>query len=155
MEGPERPVGKPRLSQQLVYLHCRSLFVGDFTRMRRLEAIQNFIQHRKGAIPFLIEGYSFEKMCLIVQKLLIDGVFASEALARQKFPSLFDPTRLTRSEKALPGTQGAQLEARGSWAMIARAEERAEPTESRATLNEETIPSDPSAEYSCESKGNG
>lgn len=121
--------------------------------MRRLEAIQNFIGQRKGAIPFLIEGYPFEKVCSLAQKLLIDGAFASEAIARHKFPTLFDPTQLTESVKALPSMQGAQLEARGSWAMVARAEKRVEPMESRDTLTEDTITSDPPAEHIRKSNG--
>ena len=122
---------KPRLGQQLVYLHCRSLFIGDFLRIRRLDAIQKFLEQRRNAIPVLFDGYALEKVCLIAQKLLIDGIFASEALARQRFPLLFDPARLMLSEKASSEkvsseTKGSRISTGTSWSVVAGAQKRLE-----------------------------
>lgn len=92
---------KPRLSQRLVYLHCRSLFVGDITRMRGRNSIRNFLEQHRNEIPVLFDDYDLDRVCSIVQKLLADRIFKSEARARKRFPQLFDPARLPPSEKAL------------------------------------------------------
>lgn len=68
--------------------------------MRRLESIQNFLEHRRNAIPFLFDGYPLQQVCLIAQRLLIDGIFISETLAKQRFPLLFDPARHLYYSKA-------------------------------------------------------
>ncbi len=133
---------KPRLGQQLVYLQCRSLFVGDFTRMRRLEAIQHFLEQRRGAIPVLFD-YPLEKVCVLAQKLLIDGIFASEALARQRFPWLFDPARLKPSEKAPSEAKASQAESSASWSMAATSQAAIEQAESGDESTGEPVTSDP------------
>lgn len=163
---------KPRLGQQLVYLHCRSLFVGNFTRMRRVEAIQKFLEQRRNAIPLLFEDYPLEKVCLVAQKLLIDGIFASEALARQRFPLLFDPARLmlsdkassekascekapsekAPSEKAPSGqasseTKGSQIGTASSWPVAAGAQNGLETPESGAKSAGEAVTSDPAWQH--------
>lgn len=68
--------------------------------MRRLDTIRKFLEQRRHDIPVLFDSYPLEKVCLIAQKLLIDGIFASETLAQQRFPLLFDTARLMLSDRA-------------------------------------------------------
>lgn len=93
---------KPRLGPQLVYVQCRSLFVGQSASIRDLDAIKKILQEHRKAIPVLFNGYPFEKVCLIAQTLLFDGVFTSEARARKKFSLLFKSAQHVPSEKAMP-----------------------------------------------------
>lgn len=140
--------------------------------MRRLDSIKNFLMHRRDAIPLLFDGYPLEKVCLIARKLLIDGIFISEVLARQRFPLLFDPARLIPSdntssdkvpsekalsekglsekeaseegpsEKASSGAERSQINTRSCWPVVVGSETKSA---------REAVTSDPARQHTGES----
>ena len=144
--------------------------------MRSLSSIQKFLEKRRHAIPVLFDGYPSEKVCSIAQKLLIDGIFTSETLARQRFPLLFDPARLMRSDKAssneapseralsekgsseersskkaLSVTKGVQINTGSYWPVVAGAQNRLESLGSDAKSAREAVTLDPVSQHIGES----
>ena len=79
----------PQLSDVFVFQQCHPLFVGDFVRIRRPEAIRRFLLERKYSIPDLFR-FPLDHVCEVVQKLLYADVFKNRSQARLKFPSLFE-----------------------------------------------------------------
>lgn len=122
---------KSRLGQQLVYLHCQTLFVGEYTRLRSLKSIKEFLVQRKHAIPVLFDDYPLDKVCSIAQKLLIDGIFESETRAQGRFPLLLDPSRLKPSQEASSNTRGSQVQTSDLKPVLAGMGNIVEPQESR------------------------
>lgn len=79
----------PQLSEEFVFRQCRSLFVGDFVRIRRFQAIRRFLLDRKYSIPDLFQ-FPLDHVSEVVQKLLYADVFKDKQKAELKFPDLVE-----------------------------------------------------------------
>ena len=72
-----------------VYLDCRAIFKEQRATLRKPKKIRQEIEGKSNLLPHLLRDIGVEKTASIALELLSQGVFESEARAKQTFPDLY------------------------------------------------------------------
>ncbi|KAE8421648.1 hypothetical protein BDV36DRAFT_304377 [Aspergillus pseudocaelatus] len=82
-----------------VFLACKAIFSGPDALLRRSKAISKRLAEHQSSLCTLIPDFDINRVSLIVQELLKDGVFESDIKARLIFPDLPAPSTTKKSEQ--------------------------------------------------------
>ncbi|KAK4077278.1 hypothetical protein Purlil1_12362 [Purpureocillium lilacinum] len=87
--------------QQEVYLALRNMFQGQHAHLRQSKRIRTLIQVKpqEHAVHQILQKHGLNPVVSVARALLGSGIFESEAEARSRFPSVFEPAE---QETAIP-----------------------------------------------------
>jgi hypothetical protein len=82
----------PPLTEKLVYLTLRGIFVGEHLQVRKAKAIRTIIRknHMNAKIRAFTLDYNIDTISEMTKVLLKEQVFASDAIAKLRFPDAFE-----------------------------------------------------------------
>lgn len=98
-------------TQEEVYLAFRGVFKGLASEIRRTPAIERHLRcHFNKAIKAFFANYDPDSTNQVIKLLLEEGIFASEARARLRFPSLFQTSAAVVPTPSSPKSMVVQVQ---------------------------------------------
>ncbi|CAN9440265.1 unnamed protein product [Alternaria alternata] len=102
-------MAKPPLTEKLVYLALKDIFLGDGSQPSTIEEIRKTIEKHKDEpkIGALIQSHGVESVCKVAQDLLKYQIFVSMAKAEVRFPEVFEVLPAQAEQATTTGTKVA------------------------------------------------
>lgn len=97
----------PPLTEELVYLTLKGVFVGEHLQLRQAKSIRKAIvkHHFNPSIRALTLKYNIHTISIMAKTLLEDQIFASKTAAKARFPDVFEDPSSQHTQSTTSGSE--------------------------------------------------